>query len=154
MCGLTRSRADDDKKDNRCIVACMLHYVHLVGPEPRDNSDLICHAYRFRRENLGSIRMKVRLTQERILPHHCYQSLVDVLVNAVCDPDSQDPTPLSLIEKLTPADQVTLAHQLVRLFIGRGLVIEFLDYMTLQEIRKSSKKAFPRSQRALRLWLS
>lgn len=89
-------------------------------------------------ENLGSIRMKVRLTQERILPHQCYQSLVDVLVNSLCDPDNQDPTPLSLIEKLTPADQVTLAHQLVRLFIGRDLVTEFLDYMTLQEIRKST----------------
>ena len=97
----------------------------------------------FRRESLGSIRMKVRLTQERILPQQYYQSLVEILMNSVSDPESQSPTALSLIEKLTPADQMTLACQLVRLFIGQGLVIQFLDYMTLQEIRKSSKKLLP-----------
>ncbi|XP_068678969.1 rasGAP-activating-like protein 1 isoform X1 [Montipora foliosa] len=88
-------------------------------------------------ESLGSIRMKVRLTQERILPQQYYQSLVEILMNSVSDPESQSPTALSLIEKLTPADQMTLACQLVRLFIGQGLVIQFLDYMILQEIRKS-----------------
>lgn len=89
-------------------------------------------------ENLGSIRMKVRLTQERILPHPCYQPLVEILVNSVSDPESLSPTALSLIEQLNTADQVTLAHQLVRLFIGQDLVIPFLDYLTLREIRRTS----------------
>lgn len=92
------------------------------------------------RENLGSIRMKARLTQERILPHQCYQSLVEILVNSVSEPERLDPTVLSLVDELTSADQVVLAHQLVRLFIGQDLVIPFLDYITLREIRKSSKE--------------
>lgn len=89
-------------------------------------------------EDLGSIRINVRLTQERILPHQCYQPLVQILVNSASDPESLSPTALSLIEQLTAADPATLAHQLVRLFIGQDLVIPFLDYMTLREIRKSS----------------
>lgn len=89
-------------------------------------------------ENLGSIRMKVRLTQERVLPQKCYQSLVEILVNSAKDPESLDPTALSLIEQLTAADQAILAHQLVRLFIGQDLVIPFLDYLTLREIRNTS----------------
>lgn len=89
-------------------------------------------------ENLGSIRMKVRLTQERILPQKCYQPLVEILVNSASDPESLNPTALSLIEELTAADQATLAHQMVRLFIGQDVVIPFLDYITLREIRKTS----------------
>lgn len=82
--------------------------------------------------------MKVRLTQERVLPQKCYQSLVEILVNSAKDPESLDPTALSLIEQLTAADQAILAHQLVRLFIGQDLVIPFLDYLTLREIRNTS----------------
>lgn len=82
--------------------------------------------------------MKVRLTQERVLPQKCYQSLIEILVNSVKDPESLDPTALSLIEQLTAADQAILAHQLVRLFIGQDLVIPFLDYLTLREIRNTS----------------
>ena len=92
------------------------------------------------RENLGSIRMKVRLTQERILPQKCYQPLTEILVNCTNDPESLDPTVLSLIDQLTTADLSTLAHQLVRLFIGQDLVIPFLDYVTLLEIRKTSEE--------------
>ena len=93
-------------------------------------------------ENLGSIRMKVRLTQERILPQKCYQPLVEILVNSASDPESLNPTALSLIEELTAADQATLAHQMVRLFIGQDVVIPFLDYITLREIRKTSEKPY------------
>lgn len=89
-------------------------------------------------ENLGSIRMKVRLTQERILPQKCYQPLTEILVNCTNDPESLDPTVLSLTDQLTTADLSTLAHQMVRLFIGQDLVIPFLDYVTLLEIRKTS----------------
>lgn len=93
-------------------------------------------------ENLGSIRMKVRLTQERILPQKCYQSLVDILVNSIKDPVSLDPTALSLMEQLNSADQAILAHQLVRLFIGQDAVIPFLDYLTLREIKDTSNQPF------------
>jgi len=82
--------------------------------------------------------MKLRLTQERILPQKCYQSLVEILVNSTKDPQSLDPTVLSLIEQLTTADQAILAHQLVRLFIGQDVVIPFLDYLTLREIKDTS----------------
>lgn len=96
------------------------------------------HIKEHKTENLGSIRMKVRLTQERILPQKCYQSLVEILVNSIKDPQSLDPTVLSLIEQLTTADQAILAHQLVRLFIGQDVVIPFLDYLTLREIKDTS----------------
>ena len=91
-------------------------------------------------ENLGSIRMKVRLTQERILPKKCYQSLVDILVSSIKVPESMEPTALSIIEQLHAADQAILAHQLVRLFIGQDVVIPFLDYLTLREIRETSNQ--------------
>ena len=84
--------------------------------------------------------MKVRLTQERILPQKCYQPLTEILVNCTNDPESLVPTVLSLIDQLTNADLSTLAYQLVRLFIGQDLVIPFLDYVTLLEIRKTSKE--------------
>ena len=84
--------------------------------------------------------MKVRLTQERILPQKCYQPLTEILVNCTNDPESLDPTVLSLTDQLTTADLSTLAHQMVRLFIGQDLVIPFLDYVTLLEIRKTSKE--------------
>ncbi|CAH3197948.1 unnamed protein product, partial [Porites evermanni] len=89
-------------------------------------------------ENLGSIRMKVRLTQERILPQKCYHPLTEIIVKCTNNPESLDPTVLSLIDQLTTADLSTFAHQLVRLFIGQDLVIPFLDYVTLLEIRKTS----------------
>lgn len=84
--------------------------------------------------------MKVCLTQERILPHKCYQSLVEILVNSTKTPESLDPSVLSLIEQLTTADQAILAHQLVRLFIGQDAIIPFLDYLTLREIKDASNE--------------
>ena len=86
--------------------------------------------------------MKVCLTQERILPQKCYQPLTEILINCTNDPESLDPTVLSLTDQLTTADLSTLAHQMVRLFIGQDLVIPFLDYVTLLEIRKTSEEKY------------
>lgn len=76
------------------------------------------------------------------MPQKCYQPLTEILVNCTNDPESLDPTVLSLTDQLTTADLSTLAHQMVRLFIGQDLVIPFLDYVTLLEIRKTSEEKY------------
>ena len=94
------------------------------------------------RENLGSIRVKVRLTQECILPSVFYKPLIEILVSSTTNPKSLEPTALGLLEELNIADHSILAHQLVRLFIGQDMVIPMLDYLTLREIKKSSNIIF------------
>ena len=89
---------------------------------------------------LGSIRLKVRLSEERILPSKFYQPLVKTLVDSVSDSvmANQD-TALSVLEELTTADCKAVAHELVKLFLGQDKVIPFLDYITTREIKRTGE---------------
>ncbi|XP_011887694.1 PREDICTED: rasGAP-activating-like protein 1 isoform X6 [Cercocebus atys] len=89
--------------------------------------------------NLGALRVKVRLIEDRVLPSQCYQPLVELLMESVLGPAEEDTaSPLALLEELTLGDcRQDLATKLVKLFLGRGLAGPFLDYLTRREVART-----------------
>ncbi|XP_066226942.1 rasGAP-activating-like protein 1 isoform X2 [Saccopteryx leptura] len=95
--------------------------------------------------NLGALRLKVRLVEDRVLPSQCYQPLRELLMASVLGP-AEGPrlpllppvlaqedvsSPLAVLEELTLGDcRQDLATKLVKLFLGQGLAGPFLDYLT------------------------
>ncbi|XP_037672673.1 rasGAP-activating-like protein 1 isoform X3 [Choloepus didactylus] len=90
--------------------------------------------------SLGALRLKVRLTEDRVLPSQCYQPLTELLVTSVLGPAEEDTAgPLALLEELTSGDcRQDLATKLVKLFLGRGLAGPFLDYLTRREVARTT----------------
>ncbi|XP_035690611.1 rasGAP-activating-like protein 1 [Branchiostoma floridae] len=84
---------------------------------------------------LGSLRLKVRCTEEHILPSQYYQPLVDLLVESVQSSiEPETPTPLSMLEEVMTMDRMDIATTLVKVFLGEGMVVQFLDALNTQEI--------------------
>ncbi|XP_040842888.1 rasGAP-activating-like protein 1 isoform X5 [Ochotona curzoniae] len=90
--------------------------------------------------SLGALRLKVRLTEDRILPSPYYQPLMRLLVESVLRPSEEDVTsPLAILEELTLGDcRQDLATKLVKLFLGQGLAVPFLDYLTRREMARTA----------------
>ncbi|XP_049341861.1 rasGAP-activating-like protein 1 [Astyanax mexicanus] len=89
---------------------------------------------------LGALRLKVRLAEERILPSLYYQPLIDLLVESVISPaEVEDPTPLTLLEEVTTVDsRQDVAMMLVKIYLGQGLVVPFLDYLNTREVHHTT----------------
>uniref|UniRef100_A0A8C1KUX5 RAS protein activator like 1b (GAP1 like) n=1 Tax=Cyprinus carpio TaxID=7962 RepID=A0A8C1KUX5_CYPCA len=89
---------------------------------------------------LGALRLKVRLAEDRILPSVCYQPLIKLLVEAVISPSKVDePSPLTLLEEVTTAEsRQDVAMTLVKIYLGQGLVVPFLDYLNTREVHSTS----------------
>ncbi|XP_072538128.1 rasGAP-activating-like protein 1 [Salminus brasiliensis] len=89
---------------------------------------------------LGALRLKVRLAEERILPSLYYQPLIDMLVESVISPaEVEDPTPLTLLEEVTTVDsRQDIAMMLVKIYLGQGLVVPFLDYLNTREVHHTT----------------
>ncbi|XP_030636297.1 rasGAP-activating-like protein 1 [Chanos chanos] len=89
---------------------------------------------------LGALRLRVRLVEERILPSVYYQPLIDLLVEAVISPSEvEDPTPLTLLEEVTTVEsRQDVAMTLVKIYLGQGLVVPFLDYLNTREVHHTS----------------
>ncbi|XP_049643729.1 rasGAP-activating-like protein 1 [Suncus etruscus] len=92
------------------------------------------------RGTLGALRLKVRLTEDRVLPSQHYQPLLQLLVESVLRPAEEDvASPLAVLEELTLGDcRQDLATKLVKLFLGRGLAVPFLDYLTRREVARTT----------------
>ncbi|XP_059105370.1 rasGAP-activating-like protein 1 isoform X4 [Peromyscus eremicus] len=90
--------------------------------------------------SLGALRLKVRLTEDRVLPSKYYQPLMDLLLESVQGPAEEDTTsPLAVLEELASGDcRQDLATKLVKLFLGRGLSGPFLDYLTRREVARTN----------------
>ncbi|KAL2767764.1 rasGAP-activating-like protein 1 isoform 3 [Daubentonia madagascariensis] len=90
--------------------------------------------------NLGALRLKVRLIEDRVLPSQYYQPLVELLMDSVLGPAEEDTaSPLAVLEELTSGDcRQDLATKLVKLFLGRGLSGPFLDYLTRREVARTT----------------
>ncbi|XP_078680430.1 rasGAP-activating-like protein 1 [Branchiostoma floridae x Branchiostoma belcheri] len=87
---------------------------------------------------LGSLRLKVRCTEEHILPSQYYQPLVDLLVESVQSSiEPETPTPLSMLEEVMTMDRMDIATTLVKVFLGEGMVVQFLDALNTQEIHNT-----------------
>lgn len=129
----------------------------------------ICSPCSYRhRGSLGSLQLQVRLRDETVLPSRCYQPLVQLLcqevkaghqVSSLQSPNgtwSWCPLPLchhvpvspqtggvhlvTLLDETTTAEsRQDVAVNLVKLFLGQGLVKEFLDLLFELELAKPCK---------------
>ncbi|XP_006870574.1 PREDICTED: rasGAP-activating-like protein 1 [Chrysochloris asiatica] len=90
--------------------------------------------------SLGALRLKVRLTEDRVLPSSYYQPLLELLMESAMGPAEEDiASPLAVLEELTSGDcRQDLATKLVKLFLGRGLAGPFLDYLTRRELARTA----------------
>lgn len=91
-----------------------------------------------RRGSLGSLQLQVRLRDETVLPSHCYQPLVQLLCQEVQSGRQDGQVHLvTLLDETTTAEcQQEVAISLVKLFLGQGLVKEFLDLLFELELAK------------------
>ncbi|XP_053558145.1 rasGAP-activating-like protein 1 isoform X2 [Bombina bombina] len=84
---------------------------------------------------LGSLRVKVNLSEERILPSVYYQTLIQLLVESIQSPDQGDSSLLSLLEEICSAEsRQEVAVKLVKIFLGQGLAVTFLDKLNMREV--------------------
>uniref|UniRef100_W5MNI6 RAS protein activator like 1 n=1 Tax=Lepisosteus oculatus TaxID=7918 RepID=W5MNI6_LEPOC len=89
---------------------------------------------------LGALRLKIRLVEDRILPSMYYQPLIDLLVESVISPaEVEDTTPLTMLEEVTTVEsRQDVAMTLVKIYLGQGLVVPFLDYLNTREVHQTS----------------
>ncbi|XP_051491882.1 ras GTPase-activating protein 4-like isoform X3 [Apus apus] len=94
-----------------------------------------------RRGSLGSLQLQVRLRDETVLPSHCYQPLVQLLCQEVKSGRQDGQVHLvTLLDETTTAEcRQEVAINLVKLFLGQGLVKEFLDLVFELELAKPCK---------------
>ncbi|XP_040272597.1 rasGAP-activating-like protein 1 isoform X2 [Bufo bufo] len=87
---------------------------------------------------LGSLRVKVNLSEERILPSVHYQNLIQLLVESVQSPDQGDSSILDLLEEMCSAEsRQEVAVKLVKIFLGQGLAVTFLDKLNMREVNRT-----------------
>ncbi|OXB64738.1 hypothetical protein ASZ78_016265 [Callipepla squamata] len=91
-----------------------------------------------RRGSLGSLQLQVRLRDETVLPSHCYQPLVQLLCQEMKAGHQAGQVHLvTLLDETTTAEcRQEVAINLVKLFLGQGLVKEFLDLLFELELAK------------------
>ncbi|XP_033947474.1 rasGAP-activating-like protein 1 isoform X2 [Pseudochaenichthys georgianus] len=89
---------------------------------------------------LGALRLKVRLVEDRILPSVYYQPLIDLLVESVISPtEVEDSSALTMLEEVnTVESRQDVAMTLVKIYLGQGLVVPFLDYLNTREVNNTS----------------
>ena len=112
---------------------------------------------------MGKIRISARLSEERVFPSECYEPLVEVLNDAVSltkvetpiknhsvgglhvkwvmtllQHEFPRPNPLKILEQIWSTNLTELANTLVRLYLGQGLIVEYLDLVCAEEILKTS----------------
>ncbi|KAM6051577.1 LOW QUALITY PROTEIN: rasGAP-activating-like protein 1 [Theristicus caerulescens] len=132
-------------------------------PFPRTTED--------RRGQLGALRLAVRLVEDRVLPPHYYQPLIQLLTEPIlcpgqvgavgwggpsgaagdhpgvgaspcppCPPHSPPAgTALAVLEEVTSGEsRQDVATKLVKIFLGQGLAVPLLDYLTTHELARTT----------------
>uniref|UniRef100_A0A8D3CKE4 RasGAP-activating-like protein 1 n=1 Tax=Scophthalmus maximus TaxID=52904 RepID=A0A8D3CKE4_SCOMX len=89
---------------------------------------------------LGALRLKVRLVEDRILPSVYYQPLIDLMVESVISPtEVEDSSALTMLEDVTTVEsRQDVAMTLVKIYLGQGLVVPFLDYLNTREVNHTT----------------
>nr|XP_057926493.1 rasGAP-activating-like protein 1 [Doryrhamphus excisus] len=89
---------------------------------------------------LGALRLKVRLVEDQILPSMYYQPLIDLLVESVISPaEVEDTSALTMLEEVTTVEsRQDVAMTLVKIYLGQGLVVPFLDYLNTREVNHTT----------------
>ncbi|XP_030648540.1 ras GTPase-activating protein 4 isoform X1 [Chanos chanos] len=90
---------------------------------------------------LGSLRLQLKLRDETVLPSSCYQPLTELLCQSVGPHlNGNWPDLIMLIDETTTAEsRQEVANNLVKLFLGQGLVKEFLDVLFKLELDKTTE---------------
>ncbi|CAH2295015.1 rasGAP-activating 1 isoform X1 [Pelobates cultripes] len=87
---------------------------------------------------LGSLRVKVNLSEERILPSVYYQNLIQLLVESVQSSDQSESSLVALLEEMCSAEsRQEVAVKLVKIFLGQGLAVTFLDKLNMREVNRT-----------------
>ncbi|NXU24510.1 RASL1 protein, partial [Thalassarche chlororhynchos] len=68
---------------------------------------------------LGALRLAVRLVEDRVLPPSYYQPLIQLLTEPILCPGQ-------------------VATKLVKIFLGQGLAVPLLDYLTTRELARTT----------------
>ncbi|NXN42792.1 RASL1 protein, partial [Rhinoptilus africanus] len=92
------------------------------------------------RGQLGALRLAVRLVEDRVLPPPYYQPLIQLLAEPILRP-GQPPagTALAVLEEVTPGEsRQDVATKLVKIFLGQGLAVPLLDYLTARELARTT----------------
>ncbi|NXG22653.1 RASL1 protein, partial [Grallaria varia] len=89
---------------------------------------------------LGALRLAVRLVEDTVLPPHYYQPLIQLLTEPILCPDKPpDSTALAILEKVTSGEsRQDVATKLVKIFLGQGLAVPLLDYLTTRELARTA----------------
>ncbi|XP_062844814.1 ras GTPase-activating protein 4 [Trichomycterus rosablanca] len=90
---------------------------------------------------LGSLRLQLRLRDETVLPSGHYQPLTELLSQSVRSHlNGNWPELIMLIDETTTTEnRQEVATNLVKLFLGQGLIKEFLDVLFKLELRKTTE---------------
>ncbi|KAJ8394733.1 hypothetical protein AAFF_G00043330 [Aldrovandia affinis] len=104
-----------------------------LGPEKPKHSQ--------HEDNLGSLRLQLRLRDETVLPSSHYQPLVELLCQPVgTQLNGNWPDLMMLIDETTTAEsRQEVATNLIKLFLGQGLAKEFLDVLFKLELDKTTE---------------
>ncbi|XP_064024963.1 rasGAP-activating-like protein 1 isoform X2 [Pogoniulus pusillus] len=89
---------------------------------------------------LGALRLAVRLVEDRVLPALYYQPLIQLLTEPILCP-GQPPTgtALAILEEVTSGEsRQDVATKLVKIFLGQGLAVPLLDYLTTHELARTT----------------
>ncbi|NWX23062.1 RASL1 protein, partial [Aegotheles bennettii] len=89
---------------------------------------------------LGALRLAVRLVEDRVLPLSYYQPLIQLLTEPILCPDQPTAgTALAVLEEVTSGEsREDVATKLVKFFLGQGLAVPFLDYLTTRELARTT----------------
>ncbi|XP_030073806.1 rasGAP-activating-like protein 1 isoform X3 [Microcaecilia unicolor] len=89
---------------------------------------------------LGALRLTVRLCEDRILPSMYYQPLVELLADSIVSPTEEESiTPLAMLEEVSSVEsRQEVAMKLVKIFLGQGLAVPFLDYVNMREVTRTT----------------
>ncbi|NXL70212.1 RASL1 protein, partial [Leptocoma aspasia] len=89
---------------------------------------------------LGALRLAVRLLEDTVLPPHHYQPLIQLLTEPIlCPAQSPRGTALAVLEEVTSGEsRQDVATKLVKIFLGQGLAVPLLDYLTTRELARTT----------------
>ncbi|XP_014109137.1 PREDICTED: rasGAP-activating-like protein 1 [Pseudopodoces humilis] len=89
---------------------------------------------------LGALRLAVRLLEDTVLPSHHYQPLIQLLTEPIlCPAQSPEGTALAVLEEVTSGEsRQEVATKLVKIFLGQGLAVPLLDYLTTRELARTT----------------
>ncbi|NWI00055.1 RASL1 protein, partial [Tichodroma muraria] len=89
---------------------------------------------------LGALRLAVRLQEDTVLLPHHYQPLIQLLSEPIlCPAQSPEGTALAVLEEVTSGEsRQDVATKLVEIFLGQGLAVPLLDYLTTRELARTT----------------